>query len=35
MLSALIENDLSSCNDFGGEFTLVNNGFYIKKVSMF
>ena len=31
MLSALIENDLSSCNDFGGEFTLVNNGISTSK----
>ncbi len=26
MINASIEMDLLSCNDFGGEFTLINNG---------
>lgn len=31
MTNASIEKELSLCSDFGGEFTLVNNGISIQK----
>lgn len=31
MTNASIEQDLNLCNDFGGEFTLVNNGISTSK----